>query len=184
MSATATHQITIPTGDWAADPTHSAIEFSVKHMAVATFRGRFAEYDAKLHNADGEPRLIGDVKVESITVPDDNLTGHLLSPDFFDAERHPAIRFESVGVRYGDDGALVVEGDLTIKGTTRRVEAAGTITEVVEDIGGNDRFAIRLETVVDRTAYGLDWNAPLPRGGVAVANDVRLTVELELTKAS
>ena len=104
-----------------------------------------------------------------------------MSPDFFDTERYPEITFTSTGIRT-DDGDLVVEGDLTIKGTTKRVEARGQISGPVADPAGGERIGIDLETPVDRTEFGLNWNAPLPSGGVAVANQVTLTVHLELAK--
>jgi polyisoprenoid-binding protein YceI len=150
-------------------------------MVVATFRGSFDDFEVKLENEDGEPKLHGAVRVESVQVRDENLNAHLLSPDFFDAERHPEIMFASTGIRVeGDD--LVVDGDLTIKGTTRNIEAHGQLTGPIEHPAGGERIGIDLETTVDRTEFGLNWNAPLPRGGFAVENDVTLTVHLELAK--
>jgi polyisoprenoid-binding protein YceI len=180
MSATQT-QIAIPAGTWRSDPVHSHVAFAVKHMLVATFRGSFGGFEVTLDAASGEPRLTGAVDVASVQVKDENLNGHLLAPDFFDAERHPEIRFASTGFRQdGDD--LVVEGDLTIKGTTRQVEARGRISGPIEDPAGGERIGLELETSVDRTEFGLDWNAPLPQGGVAVEDDVTLSVQLELAR--
>jgi polyisoprenoid-binding protein YceI len=174
-------QVAIPTGTWRSDPVHSHVGFAVKHMVVATFRGSFTDFDVALANEDGEPKLYGAVRVDSVQVRDENLNGHLLSPDFFDAERHPEITFSSTGIRTdGDD--LVVDGDLTIKGTTRSVEARGRITGPVVHPAGGERIGIDLETTVDRTEFGLNWNAPVPSGGVAVENEVTLTVHLELAK--
>ena len=172
---------TIPTGIWKSDPVHSQAGFAVKHMVVGTFRGTFTDFSVTLANQDGEPRLYGAVRADSVQVRDENLKGHLLSPDFFDTERYPEITFTSTGI-HADDGELVVEGDLTIKGTTKRVEARGQISGPVADPAGGERIGIDLETPVDRTQFGLKWNAPLPSGGVAVANQVTLTVHLELAK--
>jgi polyisoprenoid-binding protein YceI len=122
------------------------------------------------------------VQADSIVVKDENLAGHLKSPDFFDTERHPEIRFVSTAIRR-DGEELVVDGDLTIKGQTQRVEARGTITDPVVTLGDAEKIGLTLEAIVDRTAYGLNWNAPLPKGGVALANDVKLLVELELVRA-
>jgi polyisoprenoid-binding protein YceI len=176
-------EVGVPQGTWALDTTHSSASFAVKHMVVATFRGRFEEFDATLTvGEDGEASLLGVVKADSIVVKDENLAGHLKSPDFFDTERHPEIRFASTAIRR--EGAdLVVDGDLTIKGTTRRVEARGTITDPVETLGYAEKIGVTLEAIIDRTAYGLNWNAPLPKGGVALADDVKLIVELELELA-
>jgi polyisoprenoid-binding protein YceI len=178
---TVTEQSTIPTGIWKSDPVHSHVGFSVKHMVVGTFRGGFTDFDVTLANAEGQPRLYGAVAVDSVDVRDQTLNGHLLSPDFFDAERSPEITFSSSGVRV-DRGELVVDGQLTIKGVTREVEARGTIVGPVLHPAGGDRVGVDLETTVDRTEFGLKWNAPMPRGGVAVGNDVSLTVHLELAK--
>lgn len=178
MSATDTAIPTEIAGAWTLDPVHSSAGFAVKHMVVATFRGRFERFDATLR--DG--RLEGTVDVGSVQVKDDNLAGHLQSPDFFDGDRHPHIRYVSTGIeRAGDD--VVVSGELTIKGVTHPVEARGTLIGPHEDIAGNVKLGLSLEAVVDRTAYGLKWNAPLPKGGVALADDVKLLVELELVKA-
>lgn len=172
----------IPTGTWQLDKVHSSVGFAVKHMIVSTFRGTFDDYDATLDATDGEPRLVGTVPVESIVVKDENLAAHLRSPEFFDVERHPEIRFESTAFRRDGD-ELVVDGDLSIKGTTRRVEARGTVTDAHEDPYGGTRLGLELETIVDRTEFELYWNQPLPRGGVALANDVKLGVNLEFVKA-
>ena len=171
----------IPTGIWRSDAVHSEVGFAVKHMVVATFRGTFADFAVTLSNQDGEPRLYGAVRADSVQVPDENLNGHLLSPDFFDTERYPEITFTSTGIRT-HDGDLVVEGDLTIKGTTKRVEARGQIRGPGADLAGGERIGIDLEVPVDRTEFGLNWNAPVPSGGVAVENQVTLTVHLELAR--
>jgi polyisoprenoid-binding protein YceI len=171
----------IPTGVWKSDPVHSEVGFAVKHMVVATFRGAFTDFGVTLANDDGEPRLYGAVRTDSVQVRDENLRGHLLSPEFFDSERYPEITFTSTGIR-ADGGDLVVDGDLTIKGTTKRVEARGQIDGPVVHPAGGERIGIDLETQVDRTEFGLNWNAPMPSGGVAVQNEVTLTVHLELAR--
>src|SRR4051794_1813307 len=182
MSATIAPAVGIPQGTWALDTTHSSASFAVKHMVVATFRGRFEEFDATLAvGEDGEASLLGVVRADSIVVKDENLGQHLKSPDFFDTERHPEIRFASTAIRRDGD-ELVVDGDLTIKGHTQRVEARGTIADPVSGPDGSERLGLSLEAIIDRTAYGLDWNAELPKGGRVLANDVTLLVELELAR--
>jgi polyisoprenoid-binding protein YceI len=174
-------ETTIPAGVWKSDPIHSQVGFAVKHMVVATFRGTFTDFAVTLANEDGEPSLYGAVRTDSVQVRDENLNGHLLSPDFFDSERYPEITFTSTGI-HPDGDHLVVDGDLTIKGTSKAVEARGQISGPVEDPAGGERIGVDLETQVDRTEFGLNWNAPLPSGGVAVQNEVTLTVHLELAK--
>ena len=173
----------LPTGTWTVDKVHSSAGFAVKHMVVATFRGRFEDFDARLDVAeDGSAKLVGSVDPRTIVVKDENLAGHLQSPDFFDTERYPEIRFEADSIRIEGDEAIV-EGDFTIKGNTERLTARGAYVGPHEDIAGTTKIGLSLETVVDRTKFGLNWNAPLPKGGYALSNDVQIAVELELAKA-
>jgi polyisoprenoid-binding protein YceI len=180
--STATAQ-PIAAGTWSIDTVHSHVGFAVKHMVVSTFRGRFEDYSGALRaDADGVPRLEGTVNVDSIVVKDENLAGHLKSPDFFDSERYPQIRFISDELKVSEGGELEVEGELTIKGHSHRVTARGTVTGPHTDIAGNDKLGVELEAVIDRREFGLEWNAPLPKGGFALDNDVKLQVSLELVK--
>jgi polyisoprenoid-binding protein YceI len=172
----------LPVGTWKLDPTHSSASFAVKHMVVATFRGRFENFDATLTVDEHSAELVGTVDATSIVVKDENLQGHLAAPDFFDVERYPEIAFRSTGIRRNGD-ELVVDGELTIKDTTHPVEARGTIAGPAVTLGDLTKLGLTLETVVDRTQYGLNWNAPLPKGGFAVENEVKLTVELELVQS-
>ena len=180
--STATTQ-PIATGTWKIDTIHSHVGFAIKHMVVSTFRGRFEDYSGSLTAAeDGTPRLEGSVEVDSIVVKDENLAGHLKSPDFFDSANHPRISFVSEDLRVAEDGGLEVEGELTIKGHTHRVTGRGSVTGPHADIAGNDKLGVELEAVIDRREFGLEWNAPLPKGGFALDNDVKLQVSLELVK--
>lgn len=185
MSATdvtATSTTGLPVGTWKLDPTHSTASFAVKHMAVATFRGRFEKFDSTLTVDENSAELVGSVDASSIVVKDENLQGHLGSPDFFDVERYPQITFRSTSLRReGDD--VIVDGELTIKGNTHAVEARGEIAGPAVTLGDITKIGLTLETIIDRAQFGLNWNAPLPKGGFAVANDVKLTVELELIQA-
>jgi polyisoprenoid-binding protein YceI len=173
----------LPTGTWKIDPVHSTASFAVKHMVVANFRGRFENFDATLDVADdGAAKLVGTVDPSSIVVKDENLAGHLQSPDFFDTEQYPELRFESSSIRI-DGNEAILDGQLTIKGETHPVQARGEYVGPHEDIAGNTKIGVTLETEIDRTKFGLNWNAPLPKGGFALSNEVKLTVELELAKA-
>jgi len=181
MSAPVAEPLT--TGNWTIDTVHSHVGFAVKHMVVSTFRGRFEDYrGALVVDEDGRPRLEGSVDVDSIVVKDDTLSMHLKAPDFFDSANHPRISFVSSDVRLHDGGELEVEGELTIKGHTHRVTARGSIVGPHVDIAGNDKLGVELEAVVDRREYGLEWNAPLPKGGFALDDDVKLQVTLELVR--
>lgn len=180
MSATAAAPL-IPASTWTVDPVHSSASFAVKHLVVSTFRGRFDTFDATLVTTGQGYELRGSVPVDSVQVKLDDLRGHLLSPDFFDAANTPTIDFRSTSFSVADDGAASVEGELTIKGHTEHVRAIGSLNYVEADMGGEPRIGVELETVVDRTKFGLNWNAPLPKGGFALANDVKLEIHLELT---
>lgn len=166
----------LPAGTWQLDPVHSTVAFSVKHMLVANFRGGFGTFDVALD----ENGLRGTVDVTSVDVSEPNLNGHLLSPDFFDAERHPQLSFRSNAIRVsGED--LDIDGELTLKGVTQPVKITGTVSgPATHPFDESSRLGLELETVIDRTAFGLDWNAPLPSGGFAVGNNVKLQAELEL----
>ena len=145
---------------------------------VGTFRGAFDEVDATL--ADG--RLQGIAKVASVRVDDPNLAGHLLSPDFFDAEQYPELRFSSKSVER-DGSQVSVHGDLTIRGITNPVEIAGSVTGPLTDAFGRQRIAFDIETTVNRQEYGLTWNMELPGGGQALGDDVTLIATLAFVQA-
>ncbi len=182
MSTTAP-DTSVLTGTWQLDATHSNAGFAVKHAVVNTFRSEFKDVAATLvANEDGSATLTGTVQVASIDLDDPNFKGHLMAADFFSADEYPTITFTSDSfTKTGSEVAIV--GDLTIKGSTQRVEGRGEIADGVEDLYGNTRLGISVETKIDRTAFGLDWNAPLPKGGFALANEVKLTLELAFVKA-
>jgi len=162
----------LPAGTWQLDPVHSTIGFELPYLA-GTFRGHFADVDAKL-TAES---LSGSARVASVDVKDENLAAHLQSPEFFDVERHPELTFASAAIdRSGDE--LKVAGEITIRGTTKPVELAGTISDPTTDAFGNERVNVRLEATVDRTDFGLNWNMPLPNGRPALQNEVTLVAEL------
>ena len=169
---------TLPTGTWELDPVHSKASFAVKHAGISTFRGHFTDVNASL--TDGV--LTGAVDVASVEVPVDQLKGHLQGPDFFDAERFPQITFTATETAQ-DGERLTVKGELTMRGVTQPIEAVGTLSGPAQYFDGKDRIAIELETTVDRTAYGINWNAPIPSGGNALADEVTITVELQLIRA-
>jgi polyisoprenoid-binding protein YceI len=170
--------VEVPAGTWTLDPVHSVAGFSVRHMMVGTFRGEFNELDASL--TDG--KLVGRVKVASLKLKDERLAGHLLSPDFFDAERYPEIVFESSSLSV-QDGVLRSEGTLTVKDKTVPVTATGRIAGPVVTLADIEKIGIDLETTVDREQVGLEYNAPLPKGGVVLGDEVTITVSLELALA-
>jgi polyisoprenoid-binding protein YceI len=174
MSITETQAI--PDGTWAVDKTHSNVGFAVEYMA-GTFSGTFSEFDAVVEGG----ALKGSAKVASVQVKDPSLEAHLQSPEFFDAERHPELRFESAAIeRHGD--RVSIDGEITLKGHTETVEIRGSISDPIADQYGGERFGLKLEAVVARDEFGVSWNNPLPSGEPALANEVTITAELQLAK--
>ncbi|MEY2533884.1 MAG: hypothetical protein QOF29_1794, partial [bacterium] len=131
--------------------------------------------------ADG--RLEGIAQVESISIrTPEAFRDHVLSGEFFDAENHPEVRYDSTGADLREDGTAIVAGELTIKGITRPVEATGTWTAPAPDAFGSTRGHLNLEAQIDRTEFDMNWNVPLPSGGHALGNQVTLVVELSLVE--
>ena len=182
MTATAT-TTKLPTGTWQLDGIHSSVGFEVPYL-IGTFKGHFSAVSGQLRvGEDGSAALEGETPVSSIRVQDENLNGHLLAPDFFDAEQHPKLTFSASGITV-EDGAVVARGELTIKGVTHEVEASGTVRGPSPDAYGGERVAFVLRSTIDRTAFGIEWNAPLPNGDQALGNDVTIVTELYFVKAA
>ena len=175
-------QTKIPAGTYDVDTVHSSAAFEVTHNQISTFRGTFGDVDASLDSSDDGIRLTGAVKVDSIDVDYEDLRAHLLSPEFFDSERHPEVRFASTDIEIGDDGAVQLRGELTINTIAKPIEAAGQVKGPVVGPDGNDRIALDFETVVDRHDFGMGWNMDLPDGRKVLGDDVKLIVHLELIR--
>ena len=170
-----------PAGTWSLDPVHSRVDFEVSYLA-GTFKGEFHEIGAELTVEAERASLEGTAKVASVDVKDENLSAHLQSPDFFDAERHPELRFAAQDIRLDGDRKISVDGELTIKGVTKPVAVSGTVTAPIADPYGNDRIGLNLTTSVDRTDFGVDWNNPLPSGEPALQDEVTLIADLQLVR--
>lgn len=181
MSTETIKQQGVPAGTWALDPVHSSIAFAVLHNGVSTFRSGFEKYDARLSGGEGA-RLEGTVEVASIDIDEEMLKGHLLSPEFFDVQRFPQLRFVSDEFSVGEDGSLRVAGELEIHGEKRRVEASGRFAQLGEDLAGKERVGLSIEATVDRRDFGLDWQAELPSGGEVLDYAVTINVDLELVR--
>ena len=179
--STQTVQQGVPAGTYTVDPVHSSVTFAITHNGVATFRSGFERYEAKLSGGE-RPQLEGTVDVTSIEIDEEQLKGHLLSPDFFDAERYPQLHFSSTELSVGDDGSARLVGELEIRGEKREVEASGRFGQIGADLGGSARVGLSLAATVDRRNFGLDWQAELPSGGEVLDYAVTLNVELELVQ--
>jgi polyisoprenoid-binding protein YceI len=164
---------------WAADPVHSNVSFEVEYAGVSTFRGSFRDFDATLEGSI----LAGSAHVASVDVKDEQLSGHLQSPDFFDAERHPEISFRAHELALDSAGAVTGAGELTIKGVTKPVELRGRLASAPSiDPFGRERLGLTLETSVDRNEFGVSWNAPNQSGGNYLGDEVVLKADLTFTK--
>ena len=168
MSTTLTPK-SAPAGSWSADPVHSHVSFEVAYAGTNVFRGGFRNYKVTLD--DGV--LEGSAQVASVDVKDEQLNGHLLTPDFFDAERFPEIVFRTSDLEHGE---------LTIKGVTRPVAISASVSEPNVDPFGRERFGIALEATVDRNAFGVSWNAPNQGGGNYLGDDVTIKADLALVR--
>ena len=172
----------IPTGTWQVDGTHSSIGFAVKHWGVSTFRGSFPSFSGTLVTADDAlVSVAGTVEVGSLVVNDPNLDGHLKSDDFFAVEQFPQATFRSTSVSAGADGEIALAGELTIRDVTLPTTFAGRVDGVGVDAWGITRIGLDFEGSIDRTAFGVDWNAQAESGADAVAAEVALTFHVEAT---
>ncbi len=179
MSATAT-KTEIPSGTWSSDPVHSSASFEVEHNGFSLFRTSFGDLDAKLTAGDTH-RIEGRVAVESVDVTQPDFRAHLLSPEFFDADRYPHITFTSDDLQV-DGGRATLRGELTIAGKTRPVEASGEFRGPGVGPTGTEVVGLSLSAEVDRNDYGIGWNMDLPNGKKVLGDNVKLVVELELGK--
>jgi polyisoprenoid-binding protein YceI len=172
----------IPAGTWTIDPSWSSLEFEVRKLGLVTIKGRVPGFSGTI--AGGENAAIeGAVDATSITTFDADRDAHIQSPEFFDSARYPELRFVSSSV-VADGDELVVAGDLTIKNVTRPIELRGALSGPENDPWGNERMGVELEATVDRTDFGLEWNAPLPGGGFLLPNDVVLRANFAATRTA
>ena len=166
MSSTVATQI--PTGTWSIDPVHSSIGFGVKHFGVSTFRGSFSGAAGSIVTDDGAIRSVdGTVRLE----------------DFFDAANHPEITFKSTSIEQLDADRLRINGELEIRGVTRPVELDAEIEGAGDDPYGNTRLGITATGAIDRTDWGITWNAPpLDNGALVVSESVAITLHVEAVR--
>lgn len=179
MTSTEVETRTLPSGTYSVDRVHSTVAFEVEYMGVGTFGGDVTDFDASL--VDG--RLSGAARIATLEVKDENLHAHLLSPEFFDAERYPEVSFTAETAELAGP-EVRFEGEISIKGVTQPATLTGTIVGPVADPYGNERYGLELRTTVDRTAFGITWNAEMPDGSKALSDEVTLKATLSLVKAA
>jgi polyisoprenoid-binding protein YceI len=171
---------------WKIDPAHTNVEFSVRHLMITTVKGRFADVSGSV-KADDSDLAGGEVDITigtaSIDTREAQRDAHLRSADFFDVEAFPAITFRSTRVESVQGNAFTVVGDLTIRGVSREVTLAVTSEGRAKDPWGGERAGFTAQTTIKRSEFGLTWNQVLEAGGVAVGDEIKITIDAELVKA-
>lgn len=166
---------------WMIDPSHTSVEFAVRHMGIATVRGRFRKVGGAIQvsGAGTLEAIEASIDPASIDTAESNRDAHLRSPDFFDAERYPALHFRSTKVEPTSDGRYRVEGALTIRDSTRPVSLEVEVTPPINDPFGNVRAAATATGKLNRKDWGLTWNQVLELGALLVGEEVKLTIDVE-----
>jgi polyisoprenoid-binding protein YceI len=170
---------------WKLDPSHSTIEFSVKHMMITTVRGAFTSFDGTLQLDEQNPaasHIEGTVDVASINTNESQRDDHLRSADFFDAENYPQMSFRSTHVEHSGGDNFKLYGDLTIKDVTREVVFDVVNEGQGQDPWGNQRWGFSAATKLSRKDFGLTWNVALETGGWLVGDEVKVAIELQLVQ--
>ena len=170
---------------WEIDPGHAQVEFSVRHLMVASVRGRFADVIGTIHFDQEHPERSSvqvTISAGSIDTRNELRDEHLRSGDFLDAANYPVLTFQSTQVTPRGRGSALITGDLTIRGTTRQVTLDAEFQGIVNDPWGNTKAGFAATTKLNRKDFGLTWNVALEAGGVAVGDDVKISIEFEAIK--
>lgn len=166
---------------YAIDPAHSEVGFAVRHLMIAKVRGSFTGFSGSIElgaNGDIPTKIEGVVQVASVHTREEKRDGHLKSADFFDAETYPEITFASTSIT-GSGPAFTIVGDLTLRGTTKSVTLAGEVGGHTADPWGMDRVAYSATGKIDRSEYGVNFNAALETGGVMVSENVDISLDIQ-----
>jgi polyisoprenoid-binding protein YceI len=180
-----TTRTVLPTGTWTIDPAHSNVEFSVKHLGIATVRGAFNEFEGGFEvGEDGSARARGTVQAASIDTNEDGRDTHLRSEDFFHAEVHPELTFESTEIRPLGEDAFLIHGELTMRGVTRPIVLEAELQGTETDPWGNERVALEAAGQLNRRDWGMTFNQALGSGNMLVSDKVKLTLDISAIKQS
>ncbi len=171
---------------WNLDPTHSELQFKVKHLMISTVTGNLKSFNAELETENddfqnAQIKFRGDIN--SLDTGNNDRDNHLKSADFFDAENHPQMVFTSQSMELDeDDDEYVLKGDLTIRGVTQPVKLKAEFGGIATDPWGNTKAGFTLKGKINRADFGLTWNAALEAGGVMVSEEVKIQGELQFAK--
>lgn len=170
---------------WQVDPAHTSVEFSVRHMAITTVRGRFERVEGTVDIQAGQlTKMAATIQAGSINTREPQRDEHLRSADFLDAGTYPTLEFRSSRIEPRGEGRYHVRGELTMRGQTHPVELTAEVTDVITDPYGNRRVGVSAEGSLRRSEWGLNWNAALEAGGLVVSDQVRLLIEVEATEVA
>jgi polyisoprenoid-binding protein YceI len=174
----------IPQGTWSIDPSHSAVEFTVKHMGIATVRGQFTQFEGVIESDGERASVTGKVDASSLTTHNQQRDEHLASNDFFGVEQNPQITFTAESIELGEDGTVRIPGQITLRGVTKEIELSGDFAGAGTDPWGNERVGLEVSTKIDRRDFGLEWNQALAGGGLLVSNNVTLILSASAVKGA
>ncbi len=177
-------QTTLPTGTWKVDPVHSSVEFQVKHLGIATVKGQFKEFEGTLEVTPEGINAHGSAQTASVDTREPQRDGHLRSADFFDADQHPQITFQSTAVRAIDDEDFEIEGDFTLHGITRPLKLTATLEGTETDPQGNERVGVSATAQINRSDYDMKFNMALGSGNVVVGDKVKILLDISAVKAA
>ena len=183
LAAPTTTETALPTGTWKVDPVHSSVEFQVKHLGIATVKGRFNEFEGTLELGPEGARAYGTVKVDSVDTREPRRDDHLRSPDFFEVSSYPEITFQSTSIRPQEEDTFEIEGDLAIHGVTRRVTLSATLEGAETDPQGNDRIGLSAAAQIDRSDFGMKFNAALASGNLLVSDRVKILLDVSAVRS-
>ncbi len=173
------------TTKWAIDPTHSEIEFKVKHLMISTVTGKFNSFHAEAETISDDfsnASIRFHAEVNSINTGNEQRDGHLKSDDFFHAEQFPTLSFASTSFTKKSDSTYVLAGNLTIRDITKPVELAVEFNGVMTDPYGNTKAGFELSGKINRKDFNLKWSATTEAGGVVVSDEVKLVCNVQLAK--
>jgi polyisoprenoid-binding protein YceI len=174
----------LPVGTWNVDPVHSSVEFHVKHLGIATVKGKFKEFQGTLQVTPEGASGYGTVQVASVDTGEPQRDGHLLSADFFDAENIPEITFKSTSIAPTGDDEYEITGDFSIHGHTHPLTLKATLEGTETDPQGNDRVGLSASAQINRSDYDMKFNMALGSGNVVVSDKVKILLEISAVKAA
>jgi polyisoprenoid-binding protein YceI len=175
----------IPAGTYNVDPSHSRLEFAVKHLGIATVKGNFDSFAGSFEAGEdlASSKAYGTIEAASVNTHEPDRDNHLRSADFFDAEQFPQLTFESTSIRHLDDDEFEIVGNLTIHGVTQEITLKAEVTGTETDPWGNDRVGFEITGQIKRSDHGMRFNQALGSGNVVVSDKVKLSLDISAVKA-